>query len=185
MPHKELLKHIEERHPLCRFCKELYFTQEELYNHMRIAHFTCHVCERSDHYNHFNEPEAFLQHLRCTGWLARHSQVCSLDSSLPRFTGTAGCKAMVQGPERLLCRVLSSTAFGLIQIMKHKCTPAAQCCCHLTLASHHSMTFLSPEGDAGVPLFFRGPPYTKYALQVGSLGKMGSCLEVVMNECMA
>ena len=64
MPHKELLKHIEKRHPLCRFCKELYFTQEELYHHMRVSHFTCHVCERSEHYNHFNEPEAFLQHLR-------------------------------------------------------------------------------------------------------------------------
>ena len=64
MPHKELLQHIEQRHPLCRFCKELYFTQEELYHHMRISHFTCHVCERSDNYNHFNEPEAFLQHLR-------------------------------------------------------------------------------------------------------------------------
>ena len=67
MPHRELSRHIEERHPLCRFCKELYFTQEELYSHMRVSHFTCHVCERSDNYNHFNEPEAFLQHLRYSG----------------------------------------------------------------------------------------------------------------------
>ncbi|ESN97774.1 hypothetical protein HELRODRAFT_85163 [Helobdella robusta] len=58
-------------HPLCKFCDERYFDNDELNKHLRKAHFYCHICEEngvtgeyycqySDLHVHFRE-----QHFVC------------------------------------------------------------------------------------------------------------------------
>jgi hypothetical protein len=35
-------------HPLCAFCKECFFGDDELYAHMRERHEECFVCKRNE-----------------------------------------------------------------------------------------------------------------------------------------
>lgn len=35
-------------HPLCEFCRECFFGEDEMYAHMREAHEECFVCKRND-----------------------------------------------------------------------------------------------------------------------------------------
>lgn len=48
-PSKVAMKEIPEGgvHPLCEFCKECFFSDDELYSHMRERHEDCFVCKRN------------------------------------------------------------------------------------------------------------------------------------------
>ena len=35
-------------HPLCEFCRECFFSEDELYSHMRERHEECFVCKRNE-----------------------------------------------------------------------------------------------------------------------------------------
>jgi len=35
-------------HPLCEFCRECYFSGDELYAHMREKHEECFLCKRNE-----------------------------------------------------------------------------------------------------------------------------------------
>jgi regulator of replication initiation timing len=35
-------------HPLCEFCRECFFADDELFAHMRETHEECFVCKRND-----------------------------------------------------------------------------------------------------------------------------------------
>lgn len=35
-------------HPLCEFCRECFFSSDELYSHMRERHEECFVCKRDE-----------------------------------------------------------------------------------------------------------------------------------------
>ena len=49
-PSKAALKEPPEGgiHPLCAFCRECYFGDDELYAHMREKHEECFVCKRNE-----------------------------------------------------------------------------------------------------------------------------------------
>jgi hypothetical protein len=33
-------------HPICEFCQVRFYGDNELYQHMSVDHFTCHICQR-------------------------------------------------------------------------------------------------------------------------------------------
>lgn len=35
-------------HPLCEFCRECFFSEDEIYSHMREKHEECFVCKRNE-----------------------------------------------------------------------------------------------------------------------------------------
>jgi len=35
-------------HPLCEFCRECFFSDDELYVHMRERHEECFICKRNE-----------------------------------------------------------------------------------------------------------------------------------------
>ncbi|KAK7693866.1 hypothetical protein QCA50_003439 [Cerrena zonata] len=50
-------------HPLCEFCRECLFSDDELYSHMREKHEECFVCKRQEvRDQHFRNYEALEQH---------------------------------------------------------------------------------------------------------------------------
>lgn len=59
-------------HPECAFCKKRFFSDEELYDHCKMSHEKCHVCEsldvRDTYYKNYEELEKHFQknHFVCT-----------------------------------------------------------------------------------------------------------------------
>ncbi len=52
-------------HPGCHFCKQHFYSADELYAHMRERHFVCEVCQRRDDaFNYFPDAPALVKHLR-------------------------------------------------------------------------------------------------------------------------
>ncbi|KAI0797515.1 hypothetical protein C8Q75DRAFT_738536 [Abortiporus biennis] len=50
-------------HPLCEFCRECYFSEDELYTHMRERHEECFVCKRNEIKNlYFRNYDQLEQH---------------------------------------------------------------------------------------------------------------------------
>lgn len=33
-------------HPICEFCQNPFYGENELYSHMSTEHYTCHICQR-------------------------------------------------------------------------------------------------------------------------------------------
>jgi len=63
-------------HPICEFCKDHLFDENELFQHLQKTHYTCHVCDKAgvtfqyfkDYYNlkqHFNKEHFLCQHEEC------------------------------------------------------------------------------------------------------------------------
>ena len=61
---KMLRKHLNETHPLCKFCNINLFDSMKLYTHMRDTHFTCWLCPAA-HQHRFYKNQADVEiHLR-------------------------------------------------------------------------------------------------------------------------
>ncbi|KAG2052778.1 hypothetical protein BDR06DRAFT_982964 [Suillus hirtellus] len=63
--HKQVTKEPIEGgvHPLCSFCKECFFSDDELYVHMRERHEECFICKRNEiRDQYFQDYEALEQH---------------------------------------------------------------------------------------------------------------------------
>ncbi|KAK1315610.1 hypothetical protein QJS10_CPA05g00125 [Acorus calamus] len=59
-------------HPMCEFCKKPYYGDNELYMHMSVDHFTCHICQRRhpgqfDYYKNYDDLEIHFrrEHFLC------------------------------------------------------------------------------------------------------------------------
>ncbi|KII88284.1 hypothetical protein PLICRDRAFT_29860 [Plicaturopsis crispa FD-325 SS-3] len=53
MPHRSYKSQPKEQieggiHPLCQFCRECFFSDDELYSHMRERHEECFICKRNE-----------------------------------------------------------------------------------------------------------------------------------------
>ncbi|KZT23989.1 hypothetical protein NEOLEDRAFT_1135822 [Neolentinus lepideus HHB14362 ss-1] len=54
-------------HPLCAFCRECFFSDDELYSHMRERHEECFICKRNEvRDQYFQNYEALEQHFNNT-----------------------------------------------------------------------------------------------------------------------
>ncbi|EIW84684.1 hypothetical protein CONPUDRAFT_47956 [Coniophora puteana RWD-64-598 SS2] len=70
MPHRSNRKHdiSQEKieggvHPMCQFCRECFFSDDELFSHMREKHEECFVCRRNEViFQYFQNYEALEQH---------------------------------------------------------------------------------------------------------------------------
>ena len=72
----EMAEH-QAGHPRCTFCKQHYYSSDELFTHMRARHFGCQVCQRaSGDFNYFENADSLIDHLRCaTVQSPQHTQV--------------------------------------------------------------------------------------------------------------
>ncbi|KAK1279960.1 hypothetical protein QJS04_geneDACA004652 [Acorus gramineus] len=59
-------------HPMCEFCKNPYYGDNELYMHMSTDHYTCHICQRQhpgqyDYYKNYDDLEIHFrqEHFLC------------------------------------------------------------------------------------------------------------------------
>ncbi|WOL10238.1 hypothetical protein Cni_G18992 [Canna indica] len=59
-------------HPMCEFCKNHFYGDNELYTHMSTEHYTCHICQRQhpgqfDYYRDYNDLEMHFrqEHFLC------------------------------------------------------------------------------------------------------------------------
>jgi len=68
-------------HPLCKFCNKRFFSDSELFAHLQVEHFLCHLCGRADpsrrqYFNTYADLEEHFgdAHFLCTdaGCRARH-----------------------------------------------------------------------------------------------------------------
>ncbi|KAL3591006.1 hypothetical protein D5086_009646 [Populus alba] len=52
------------RHPICEFCQNPFYGDNELYLHMSTEHFTCHICPRQhpEQYEYFNSYDNLERH---------------------------------------------------------------------------------------------------------------------------
>lgn len=39
-------------HPICEFCQDPFYGDNELYLHMSTEHYTCHICQRYNMYGY-------------------------------------------------------------------------------------------------------------------------------------
>lgn len=51
-------------HPICRFCDERYFDNDELLVHLRRNHFFCHLCDKDGRQDYYVSYEDLMQHCR-------------------------------------------------------------------------------------------------------------------------
>jgi len=60
----EMAEH-QKGHPRCKYCKQHYYSADELFAHMRARHFGCEVCQRRDGaFHYFRDAEGLTEHLR-------------------------------------------------------------------------------------------------------------------------
>lgn len=74
-------------HPLCRFCDERYFDNDELLRHLRKDHFYCHFCDATNSNEYYSDYKALKDHFRTTHFLCEEG-ACA--SSQVRFTHAFG-----------------------------------------------------------------------------------------------
>ncbi|KAI5074232.1 hypothetical protein GOP47_0010193 [Adiantum capillus-veneris] len=53
-------------HPLCSFCQKRFYSEHELYQHMSVDHYLCHICQRlhPGHYDYFRNYDDLEVHFR-------------------------------------------------------------------------------------------------------------------------
>lgn len=59
----KLLAHIAS-HPECTFCQRKFLHADALFEHNRLEHFTCGLCQAQGNYLHFQTQSDMLDHLR-------------------------------------------------------------------------------------------------------------------------
>ncbi|KAH7405392.1 hypothetical protein KP509_15G068600 [Ceratopteris richardii] len=62
-------------HPLCNFCQRRFYGDNELYQHMSVDHFLCHICKRlhPGQYDYFHNYDDLEVHFRLEHSLCEHS----------------------------------------------------------------------------------------------------------------
>lgn len=66
-------------HPNCEFCKKRYFDKTELFMHLHVDHFTCHICEKNGiYYKYYENYNCLENHFR------REHCLCEEPSCLER-----------------------------------------------------------------------------------------------------
>lgn len=80
-------------HPLCSFCRKRFYSDNELYQHMSVDHYLCHICQRlhpgqyeyfhnyDDLEVHFRHEHSLCEHPEC---LAKKFGVFTTDAELKR-----------------------------------------------------------------------------------------------------
>ncbi|XP_037958841.1 E3 ubiquitin-protein ligase ZNF598-like [Teleopsis dalmanni] len=53
-------------HPICKFCRRNFLDKDEIYQHMKQRHFSCHFCETSEFYANYTE---LAKHFRTQHYL--------------------------------------------------------------------------------------------------------------------
>lgn len=80
-------------HPMCEFCKNPFYGENELYTHMSTEHYTCHICQRQhpghfEYYRNYDELEIHFRsdHMLCEdeGCLAKKFIVFATESEMKR-----------------------------------------------------------------------------------------------------
>ncbi|XP_077218736.1 uncharacterized protein LOC143852949 isoform X2 [Tasmannia lanceolata] len=80
-------------HPLCEFCKNPFYGDNELYMHMSTEHYTCHICQRQhpgqyDYYKNYDDLEIHFRqvHILCEdeACLAKKFVVFQSESEMKR-----------------------------------------------------------------------------------------------------
>ncbi|GKV46400.1 hypothetical protein SLEP1_g53386 [Rubroshorea leprosula] len=82
-------------HPLCEFCQNPFYGDNELYLHMSTEHYTCHICQRQhpgqhEYYRNYDDMEIHFrqEHFLCEDedCLSKKFVVFSTNSELKRHT---------------------------------------------------------------------------------------------------
>ncbi len=61
----EIAEH-QAGHPRCNFCRQHYYSSDELFTHMRARHFGSQVCQRAGgEFSYFENADSLIDHLRC------------------------------------------------------------------------------------------------------------------------
>lgn len=80
-------------HPMCEFCQNPFYGDNELYLHMSTEHYTCHICQRQhpgqyDYYKNYDDLEIHFrgEHFLCEdeGCLAKKFIVFTTDSEMKK-----------------------------------------------------------------------------------------------------
>eukprot|EP00798_Chlamydomonas_sp_ICE-L_P026117 gene26117-11836_t len=59
----ELEKHTKSEHAWCEFCCQHFYGTDDLYTHMTLEHFSCHVCQRGgQHHVYFKDAAGLQEH---------------------------------------------------------------------------------------------------------------------------
>ncbi|EJD53218.1 hypothetical protein AURDEDRAFT_81510 [Auricularia subglabra TFB-10046 SS5] len=107
-------------HPLCEFCNECFFSDEELYPHMRDRHEKCFVCEREgrkfNYFRNYEELEAHFSnaHYPCSHPTCREQKfvVFGTQMDLKAHTIEAHGADLSSKDKRDARRVLATSDFG-------------------------------------------------------------------------
>ncbi|XP_021623273.1 E3 ubiquitin-protein ligase ZNF598 isoform X3 [Manihot esculenta] len=84
-------------HPICEFCQNPFYGDNELYLHMSTEHFTCHICQRQhpgqfEYYKDYDDLEIHFRqgHFLCEdeGCLAKKFIVFAAESEMKRHDAT-------------------------------------------------------------------------------------------------
>ncbi|CAM6094950.1 unnamed protein product [Calypogeia fissa] len=84
-------------HPMCDFCRQPFYGDNELYQHMSQEHYTCHICQRArpghyEYYRNYDDLEAHFrqEHLLCENpeCLAKKFVVFPSEAELKRHNAT-------------------------------------------------------------------------------------------------
>lgn len=61
-------------HPMCDFCRSRFYSDNELYHHMSVDHYICHICQRlhPGHYDYFHKYDDLEIHFRHEHALCEH-----------------------------------------------------------------------------------------------------------------
>ncbi|KAL1831894.1 hypothetical protein ACET3Z_001545 [Daucus carota] len=80
-------------HPMCEFCRNPFYGENELYTHMSTEHYTCHICQRQhpghfEYYRNYDELEIHFRgdHMLCEdeGCLTKKFIVFATESEMKR-----------------------------------------------------------------------------------------------------
>lgn len=61
---REALKRHLTEHSMCEYCKTYYYGVDELFDHLRTAHYWCSICQEQGSHVYFPTLEAYDAHLR-------------------------------------------------------------------------------------------------------------------------
>ncbi|XP_033630564.1 E3 ubiquitin-protein ligase ZNF598-like [Asterias rubens] len=80
-------------HPLCEFCDERYFDNDELLRHLRQQHYFCHFCETDGVSNqYYNDYDDLKEHFRLQHYLCEDDR-CSQEQFTHAFRSEIDLKA--------------------------------------------------------------------------------------------